>query len=212
MKLIRIVLVSFLSSSLMFMPVVYAAELALPSGDLVAPVIKHTPIGKDIPPGQAVDVKATITDNVGVKEAILFYRVIDTNDFKRMRMKRDLDSDTYAAKLPTITAPGVEYYIQATDLAGNTLLYGHSFSPLTITVAPVAIDDGDTKEAVAATEFAPIEEGKEEKSGISKWVWVGLGVVAVAALAGGGGGGGGGSTPGDSSPNTGTVTINGPVP
>jgi len=206
MKLIRIALISLLSSSLVFMPIVHAAELALPSGDLVAPVIKHTPIGKDIPLGQAVDVTATITDNVGVKEAILFYRVIDTNDFKRMKMKRDLDSDAYAAKLPTITSPGVEYYIQATDLAGNTLLYGHSFSPLTITVAPVAIDDGDAKEAVAATEFAPAEEGEEEKSGISKWVWVGLGVVAVAAVAGGGSDGGG-------APSTnGSLTISGPVP
>ncbi len=208
MKLIRIALVSLLSSSLIFMPVVYAAELALPSGDLVAPVIKHTPIGKDIPPGQAVDVTAIITDNVGVKEVILFYREIDATDFKRMRMKRDLDSDTYAAKLPAIASPGVEYYIQATDLAGNVLLYGHSFSPLTITVAPVAAGDGDA-EAVAATEFIPASEGEEEKSGISKWVWVGLGVVAVAALAGGGSGGGGTIA---SSPNTGTVTINGPVP
>ena len=208
MKLFRAILVSLLVSSLVLLPIAHAAELALPSGDLTAPVIKHTPISKDASPGQPVDIKATVTDNVGVKEVILFYRENPAADFKRLKMKRDLDSFIYTANIPSVDSPGLEYYIQATDLAGNTLLFGHAFSPLTITVAPSAADEGKTK-TVAAMESQTAPAGKEKKSGVSKWVWIGLGVVAVgAALAAGGGGGGDEQPP----PSTGTIIISGPAP
>ncbi len=212
MTFIRILLVSLLSSSLILLPVAQAAELALPSGDLVAPVIQHTPISEELPPGQAAEVTAKVTDNVGVEEVILYYRDIDNADFKRMKMKRDLDSDSYTAKLPVVTSPGLEYYIQATDLAGNTLLFGHSFSPLTITVAPAAV--ADEAAAVAAVEVDTKPSEKEEKSGMSKWIWIGLGAVAVGALAASGGGGddAGGGDPIQPASTTGTVTITGPVP
>ncbi len=213
MTFIRILLVSLLSSSLILLPVAHAAELALPSGDLVAPVIQHTPISEELPPGQAAEVTATVTDNVGVEEVILYYRDIDNAEFKRMKMKRDLDSDTYTANLPVVSSPGLEYYIQATDLAGNTLLFGHSFSPLSISVAA---DAGDAA-AVAAVSAEPSKSEKsekEEKTGMSKWVWIGLGAVAVGALAASGGGdsGGGGATDVPGVTGQGTVTLTGPVP
>ncbi len=211
MKLLRFILASLLIFSLVSSPIVHAAELALPSGDLIAPAIEHTPIGKDIPPGQSVDIKATVTDNVGVKEVILFYRESAATGFKRLPMNRDLDSFVYTANIPAVDSPGLEYYIRATDLAGNTLLFGHAFSPLTITVAPAAADGGDTK-AVAAM-GSPATPTDKEESGVSKWIWIGLGVVAVgAALAAGSGGGGGDDDPKEPAATTGSLTITGPVP
>ncbi len=204
MKLLRMTFVTLLSASLILLPVVQAAELALPSGDLIAPVIEHTPIEKDIYAGQQVDIKATVTDNVGVKNVILFYRDANVTEFKRLKMNRDLDSFVYTAQLTAADSPGLEYYIQATDLAGNTLLFGYSFSPLIIAVVPATMDDiaTDNSNATAATS---VKVG-EEKSGISKWVWIGLGVVvAGAALSGGGG-----NDP--EPPPTGTLTISGPTP
>ncbi len=119
-------------------------------------------------------------------------------------MNRNLDSFIYTAQLTATDSPGLEYYIQATDLAGNTLLFGYAFSPLIITVVPAAMDN------IAATDNSDTGGGEEKKkSGISKWVWIGLGVVvAGAALSGGGGGGGNGPEP----PPTGTLTISGPTP
>ena len=99
MKLLRMILVVLLSFSFVLFPVVQAAELALPSGDLIAPVIKHAPIEKDIYAGQQIDIKATVTDNVGVKNVILFYRDANTVEFKRLKMNRDLDSFIYTAQL-----------------------------------------------------------------------------------------------------------------
>ncbi len=207
MKLRRMMLVTLLSVSFVLFPIVQAAELALPSGDLIAPVIEHAPIEKDIYAGQQVDIKATVTDNVGVKNVILFYRDANVTEFKRLKMNRDLDSFVYTAQLTATDSPGLEYYIQATDLAGNTLLFGYSFSPLTIAVVPAAMGDIATENGT--TTVASSTKVGEEKSGISKWVWIGLGVVvAGAALSGGGGGGGNGPEP----PPTGTLTISGPTP
>ncbi|NOX91029.1 MAG: hypothetical protein GXP18_00835 [Gammaproteobacteria bacterium] len=209
MKLHRIILVALSSFFFALFPVAQAAELALPSGDLIAPVIEHTPIKKDIYTGEQIDIKATVTDNVGVKNVILFYRDADTVEFKRLKMNRDLDSFIYTAQLAATDSPGLEYYIQATDLAGNTLLFGYSFSPLTIAVVPVAVDNiaatdnSDTNAAAAAT--PAVEEKK--KSGISKWVWIGLGVVAAGAALSGGGG-----NNSDPPPTTGSLTISGPTP
>ncbi len=198
MKLRRMMLVALLSISFILFPVVQAAELALPSGDLIAPVIEHTPIEKDIYAGQQVDVKATVTDNVGIKNVTLFYRDVNAAEFKRLKMNRDLDSFVYTAQLTTTDSPGLEYYIQATDQAGNTLLFGYSFSPLTIVVLPAAADN-----------IAVTDNEEKEKSGISKWVWIGLGVVVAGAALSSGGGGGNGSEP---APTTGSLTISGPAP
>ncbi len=213
MKLRRMMLVALLSISFILFPVAQAAELALPSGDLVAPVIEHTLVEKDIDSGQRVDIKATVTDNVGVKNVILFYRNANATEFKRLKMNRDLDSFIYTAQLTTTDSPGLEYYIQATDLAGNTLLFGYSFSPLTIAVVPVAADNiavtdnSDANAVMAASTAKTVEEKK--KSGISKWVWIGLGVVVAGAALSGGGGGGNDSDP---PPTTGSLAISGPTP
>ncbi len=209
MKLHRIILVALSSFSFALFSVAQAAELALPSGDLIAPVIEHTPIEKDIYAGEQINIKATVTDNVGVKNVILFYRDAGTVEFKRLKMNRDLDSFIYTAQLVATDSPGLEYYIQAADLAGNTLLFGYSFSPLITPVIPAAVDiavtdNSDTNAAAAAT--LAVEEKK--KSGISKWVWIGLGVVAAGAALSGGGGG----NDSDPLPTTGSLTISGPTP
>ena len=178
-----------------------AEDLSLPSGDLVAPKVKHSPITKEIPSGEATNIRAKVTDNIGVQSVILFYRDIGNSDFKRMQMKRELGSDNYAATLPKATAPGLEYYIQATDRAGNTILHGHSFSPLAITVSGAAPPEEDT---IALTP-------KPAKKKISKWVWIGLGAVVLGAAAAAGGGGS--SSSDDPAPlPTGTLAVSAPTP
>jgi len=214
MKWFQMILVALLSFSFVLFPVVQAAELALPSGDLIAPVIKHAPIEKDIYAGQQIDIKATVTDNVGVKNVILFYRDANAAEFKRLKMNRDLDSFIYTAQLIASDSPGLEYYIQATDLGGNTLLFGYSFSPLTIAVVPAAMDsiaatDNSDANAAMVASTVKLDGEKKKSSGISKWVWIGLGVVVAGAALSGGGGGGDSTEPPAA---TGSLTISGPTP
>ncbi len=108
----------------------------MPVGDLIAPEIKQSPITTNILPGELANIRATVTDNAGVKSVTIFYRNTGAVDFKRTEMMRELGTDHYAATLPEIIAPSVEYYIRATDHAENAILHGHTFSPLTITVLP----------------------------------------------------------------------------
>jgi len=214
MKLLRVILVVLLSISFVLLPVVQAAELALPSGDLIAPVIEHTPIEKDIYVGEQINVAATVTDNVGVGNVILFYRDANATEFKRLKMNRDLDSFIYTTQLTATDSPGLEYYIQATDLAGNTLLFGYSFSPLTIAVLPtatvsVAVTDNSETNVPHTAVVASTANTDGKKSGISKWVWIGLGVVVAGAALSGGGGGSDSTEP---PPSTGGLTISGSAP
>jgi len=203
MRIKQLSLVAIMSHSLMLLPLTHlhaADDLALPSGDVVAPEIKHTPSTANVPVGEFVDIHATVTDNVGVKEVIVFYRdKINTNEFKRSKMTQELGTDYYSVSLPSVKAPGIEYYIQATDVAGNTILHGHTFSPLSVSTSSDAPSEESEKKIVAiADETVPAPS-----EGINKWWYVAIGVLAVAALSG------------DDDPapgTTGTVIITGPTP
>jgi hypothetical protein len=204
-----VLLVVIISDSLVFLPLLnaYAAEsLAFPTGDLIAPEIDSPPITEEFSPGQRPIIRATVTDNVGVKSVTIFYRDKGETKFQRKEMTRESDTDEYSATLPEILAPGIEYYIQATDQAGNTLLHGHTFAPLTLNVLTGESTQGGQETVAGASRE---EASAKPNQGVSKWVWIGLGVLAVGALAGGGDGG---TTSGAPEPDTGTVTITGPTP
>ncbi|MDC4206294.1 MAG: hypothetical protein MPW13_18295 [Candidatus Manganitrophus sp.] len=105
--------------------------------DLTAPVIQHDPPTHEFRSGESANIQATITDNTELKEVTLFYRTMGKEEYSSINMER-LQPGTYAVSIPKddIAEPGVEYYIQAADQAGNISLRGFSFSPLTLVVAP----------------------------------------------------------------------------
>jgi len=77
-------------------------------------------------------------------------------------MHKVAGTDDYAVTITAeqISVDGLEYYIQATDTAGNTLLHGYSFSPVTVTIrSPVA----DTT-LMALTRPEPKPKLEKEKS------------------------------------------------
>jgi len=198
--------------SLMFSPFVYADQLALPSGDLIAPQIGHEPLKGSIKANSTQQIKATITDNVGIKVVTLFYRTIGSGDYKRVQMNQVEGTNEFVAMLgfEVTVEPGIEYYIQAVDLAGNALLHGYSFSPLKIVIVP---DGSVTTTAQSATAQAPKQELLLGKEKTNKWLWIGLSVLAVgviAAVAGGGEDDGGGAS--SSVAETGAVNVSLPVP
>jgi len=208
MRFLRFIIVLCLSEALIYAPLLHAQELSLPSGDLIAPVVKHDPITETVDAGASQFLKATVTDNVGVQSVILFYRTIGASEYDRLTMKRTLGTDEYSVELKEIPSPGIEYYVQATDLAGNSLLRGYSFSPLTLKAKPKA----PVKLAKETTTMEPTAEKPGKKK--PNWLWIELSVLAVgavAALAGKGGGRGGGG--GDDPPaTTGSLSITAPVP
>ena len=211
-KSIRFVLSIMLIQSLLISNITHADQLSLPAADLTAPEVDHQPMGEPLSSGATHRFQATVKDNVAVDTVSLFFRRVGESDYQRKAMLREAqDSDVFSVTLgrKEISSPGIEYYIQATDTAGNSVLYGYSFEPIKLSVlsgADSIADNTDTEFSEAST-----DNPKEKKKGGSKWIWIALGALAVgaiAAAASGGGGDGGGSSGGDS----GTITVSGPVP
>lgn len=193
-KILRKSLIILLCQTLGYAPLLSADQLSLPSGDLIAPEISQDKYVNTVAQGEDHQITVTVTDNVAVKQVTLYYRTIGTEEYQRMAMANISNTDEYQAAITSdqIKAPGVEYYVQAMDNAGNTLLHGYSFSPLSVKTVPA-----DTAVAASSNDTTI----STEKSS-NKWLWIGLGVLAVGLVAASGGGGD------DSPPSTATLNVN----
>ncbi|MBV1881769.1 MAG: hypothetical protein KUG82_09060 [Pseudomonadales bacterium] len=183
-----------------------AADLALPPDDVIAPEIQHLPLLEKIANNDSQIISATVTDDVAVQSVILFFRSSGTLTFNQRRMNRVGDTDIYSATLRTeeLISSGLEYYIQAKDLAGNKILRGHSFTPLTIKIKRKITDDpsSSTTERLVNTST----QDPQKKSLLkNKWFWI-AGAVILGAAAGGGDG------DGEKPSETGNLAITVPAP
>ena len=104
--------------------------------DEAGPTITHTPVEGDQPEGQGVAVAAHVTDPSGLASVTLYYRVSGAPTFETEPMVASL-GDNFVAQIPgaSVTAAGVQYYIEAKDdaPAGNA-----SVSPATAPGVPYA--------------------------------------------------------------------------
>lgn len=82
--------------------------------DTMAPDIYHNPVFNAFT-GSNLIISATITDNVAVTQAKLYYRVKGTDEWKSVVMTHQ--NDKYSAMIASqyVTTEGLEYYIEATD-------------------------------------------------------------------------------------------------
>ena len=196
-SLTQTAIITFCCNALIYMPALRAEQLSFPSGDLVAPKITQEVYKQTIASGSDHEITVKVTDNVGVNSVILYFRDMGQEEYNRRIMQRVGQSDNFQARISAdeIKPPGIEYYIEAMDLAGNRVLHGAGFQPLTAKL------DTTISPAVPAAQ-AKKDQPKKEDEGISNWVWIGLGALAVVAVAGGGGDGG------TATPTTATLNIN----
>jgi hypothetical protein len=173
-----------------------------PEIDLVAPKILHArPMGI-FHGGQEIEIVATVTDpGSGVAGVRLFFRSKGERNYRVLEMIPDTN-DRYRATIPGEAAedPGVEYYLEAEDRAGNRVqtLRPPDLSPTFVEV----------KSPTVWERF----QGNDKPWYKKPWVWTVAGVVVLGAAASMGGGGGGGGGGGAGSPTTGTITVDSPVP
>lgn len=111
--------------------------------DVTPPRIVLTPAPDDAPLGVGVTLTATITDDGLVAAATLHARVEGTIDYIAIPMNPD--ADRYTARIPAalVQLPGVEYYVEARDTAGNTARApaGAPAAPLGFSVVDPNADD-----------------------------------------------------------------------
>ncbi len=181
-------------------------DLQLPAQDITAPKLVYEPSAEAATAGEPYVISVTATDETAVESVSLFYRRIGDSAFTRLEMD-PIGGGMYTLSVPAedMREPGIEYYVQAADQAGNTVLRGYSFQPLALEVVPApAVAAPEAAPEPVAPEPEPQPTVAEADSGGVNWLWIVLGVGAAVALAGGGDGGGGGDSD--------TVTIGGPTP
>lgn len=101
--------------------------------DTIPPVISHAPI-TSAQPGLSVTIPADVSDNVAVQSVRLFFRGIGATPYTSRAMILTTGNH-YSATLEgsLVTAPGFEYYIDATD-GVSTVRSGLPENPYPVTV------------------------------------------------------------------------------
>lgn len=159
----------------------HADDLVLSTSDLIAPQVIHKPVTSF--EENDLSLVATVTDNVAIKKVLLFYRSIGSTSYISVLMQLGTNNNyRYVISQQDITAPGIEYYIQAEDMAGNTLLHGYPFSPMI-----AKMDSTFGSEPVTQSSKIDLGDKNSRMTGVesvwkNKWLWAGVGILAAAAI------------------------------
>lgn len=143
--------------------------------DIIPPVIDHPPFDQPVVAGTAIRINAIVEDSQsGVREVVFYYRNLGAMTYTMITMT-SAGSDVYCALIPAeqVRQPAVEYFIEAVDRAGNTMLRGIQFSPLVIAVTGEAMPPDEWAEDFAGV-VAPFP-AKERR----RWQWWQRAVFAV---------------------------------
>ncbi len=111
-----------------------AGKISVTAKDTMAPDVYHSPV-YTATTGNKVIISATVSDNIGIENATLYYRVKGTDEWKTVQMSKS--NSKYTASIPAafVTTEGIEYYISAFDGVNYTFAGSHtSENPYEITV------------------------------------------------------------------------------
>ena len=109
-----------------------SGKIVIMSKDTMAPNIYHSPVANAFT-GANLVISATITDNLNISYANLYYRIAGESQWQIIRMNKL--NDKYSAIIPAqyLTVEGLEYYIEAFDGVSYTYK-GNTEAPYTIAV------------------------------------------------------------------------------
>jgi len=132
--------------------------ITVTEGDTTAPTITHTPV-ESATADKEVSIEATITDDVSVESATLYYRTEGDTTYTSATMS--VSGDTYTATVPAsaVTTDGVEYYISATD-------------GVNVATSPAANPETSPHE-IEVTEEAPLD---------MMWIYLALAVIIIIVV------------------------------
>ncbi|MBN2359914.1 MAG: hypothetical protein JXR83_10705 [Deltaproteobacteria bacterium] len=105
--------------------------------------MSHQPITRAVI-GEPIEIRTTITDQSGVFEARLHYRLAGGGEFLSASLVKTT-GDEYVASIPAGAVTGdIEYFLEAFDIHGNgPALVGSQPKPLRIAVAAAAASSSD---------------------------------------------------------------------
>lgn len=196
--------------------------------DTAAPRIEHEAVESAVR-GRALTLRARITDESGVFDPALLYRVGRTGPFLRLPMAAiDGERDLYTATVPAEVVSGdLEYFLEAFDEQGNgPARFGAEEVPVLVRVLaraapPPAATKAPLPQAPLAKNSAPAPgappgalspAAPEDEGAPGLWLGVGLGGAAAVALAAASAGAAIWWLTRDDVPATVDVVLQGPLP
>ena len=186
-----IALVHIVTSIVVLLPTSAIAQAV----DAQPPVIETQLVSRGFR-GEGQVFTATVTDDIEVASVTLNYRLDPNDSFDRLSMESlGATGDIFSATVATTESTSViQYYIEATDVAGNRTLQGFAFDPVEreLIDRPVQVTEAAAEEVNVTS---GISTGRKVLYGV-------LGLIVVGALASASGGGGGGSMSGGQTPVT----------
>jgi len=177
--------------------------------DTDPPVLIHRQADSAGVAGELQTFLARVSDDFEVASVTLYYRQSDSGQFTQIPMRALFDSlDEYMIAVETVESayPGLQYYIEARDSAGNITNRGYEYAPIVLPLdrAPVVADNRPVTQPVA-TQPASGETGGGFNS---RAILLGLGaLVLLGAVAGGSGGGSDSGPVNGGDPDTVMLTI-----
>lgn len=111
--------------------------------DTILPTVYHTPINQGYA-GNNLLISVTASDNIGVKDAKLYYRKKGESDYKVVTMSKYNNRYTGKINANDVTLDGIEYYIEVDD-GINITQKGNASEPYYVVIkeAPEKIIKGD---------------------------------------------------------------------
>jgi len=124
-------------------------SVTVSASDSIAPSITLTPT-TDGTNNTAITIYSTITDNVGVSTATLYYRKSNESTYSSTAMSGS--GTTYSGNIPSafVTMENVSYYLEALDAASNTACAPAASAPCNSTYYNISISAADTTPPVTS--------------------------------------------------------------
>ncbi len=106
--------------------------------DIKSPAFDHIPMQHAIA-GESLSISMEVADEFGVQSVILYYRTNGSSDLYgavSLTLTGDSKKGIWYGTIPgiNVTAQGLEYYLWATDIGGNSRYYGNSTNPYVVSV------------------------------------------------------------------------------
>ena len=76
------------------------------------------------------------SDDLGIKSVVVYFRQKGERQYTKLQMTHTPGTNKYYLEIQNVPSTGIEYYIEAIDLAGNLVRNGQDVSPLKVVTFP----------------------------------------------------------------------------
>lgn len=135
-RLFPLVPLSFLAAIVPFISISVASDSEQSTPDIVAPEISTIKVPEMVYPGSELKMEINASDDLGIKSVVVYFRQKGERQYSKLQMTHVPGTNKYYLEINNVPSAGIEYYIEAIDLAGNLVRNGQDVSPLKVVTVP----------------------------------------------------------------------------